>query len=410
MNTKSLASASLINNLNITTQDGEIWFDDVLNKFFFRIETVPNVFTDIEVGLSGGVQIVGGLALDANYPEATAGQAFIALNDGQIGGVAGPQVKKGEMILCITDTAGGDEEAAGADYSIQQLNIDLTDIRITGGEISGLTFLRSALLTPNTEADELLIGTLSRTVAGSNASASRLLGGDGADDAALGGSGGLVNTQGGVGGDGTALASTGGAGGSNEFQAGTGGSGGATGGAGGEVEFEGCTGGASSDAGGTGGTGGRAELQGGTGGADGEGTSGTGGKGGDVDLLVGSGGAGNTPGQRGFINETSGFVKSRTETALVAFAGGGQANALLLDATNNKIDTVLDAADSVRFPVAEVGMDIVVQNANPLGNAVDVFPAVGGEIDGGGVDAAISLANGSFIRVVCYVVDEWELN
>ena len=49
MKTKSLDSASDVNNLNITTQTGEVWFDNVLNKFFFRIETAPDVFTDIEI-------------------------------------------------------------------------------------------------------------------------------------------------------------------------------------------------------------------------------------------------------------------------------------------------------------------------------------------------------------------------
>lgn len=658
---KNLTSAALVNDRLASGDQVVLWRLASTGELFIRLSTG----VDVPIVVSGGIIIKGSLALPANYPAATIGDAFIAANDGQIGGGAGPEVEKGELILCINTTAGGDEAAAGADYIISQINFDFANVDITGGTITGISLMRAvayraldeatsiALLTDDrtvagadaadaavisgkggddgaaggaggssateggsggdtvdaaslggdggtgsiiggdggdgggagstggdggnvsmlpgdggaganpgkggfsrtarivmigtragivakagggqdisvalihttnlvetvandgdsvtlpealiignlaspdletgmemiisnessavlnksldifpftgeeingggannpivlprgtfvklhcfedgkwefvsinpisvkffggtitgltelrsvslqalTEADSLLVGTENRTVAGAEGGIFLILTGRGGDDVDAGGDGGLYNVGLGDGGDATDPGSVGGKGGSSEFQAGSGGSGVLTGGKGGLLSFQGKDGGDSTGAGGSGGDGGATTLLSGNGGDDTEGGSGVGGNGGDVELIPGVAGAGDTPGKDGFI-KSEGLEKHKTATALVANPGGGQANGLLLEATNNKADIVATAGDSFKLPEAEVGMEIVFQNSAAV-NSADLFPADGDEIDGAGVNNPLAVAKGTFVRIVSYVDGEWELN
>lgn len=372
MKTKSLSLPTQINNLLITSQDGEIWFDNALNKFFFRIETAPDVFTDIEVGLSGGINIVGGLALPANYPAATIGQAFIATNNGQIGGGAGPEVEKGELILCIEDTAGGDEAAAGFAYSIQQLNIDLSNIDITGGTIVGITEMRASDYRGLSETDPAALLTDDRTLAGADAFPAEIKSGKGGNDPLAGGVGGASGVIGGAGGDTTDDASTAGNGGDGQYIGGDGG--------------------------------------------DALGVGSNGGDGGNAVMNPGEGGAGASPGLAGF-SKIGKIKMTGNKTDFVAKVGGGQDGSLALTESNTKVDTVASLNDSVTLPGAtvldaglrDVGMDMRVVNDRNSAFAMNVYPFPGDHFAGLADDVPISVAPNSNIEVHCFVNKEWEL-
>lgn len=72
--------------------------------------------------------------------------------------------------------------------------------------------------------------------------------------------------------------------------------------------------------------------------------------------------------------------------ALTAHAGGGQTNALALTSLYNEITTVGTAADSVKLPLAAVGLAIVVANA-AASNSMQVF--------GAGTDTINNVATGT---------------
>lgn len=61
---------------------------------------------------------------DPDYPAAVTGDVYRVSVAGKIGGAAGVDVENGDLLLCITDNAGGSQAAVGADWSIGQTNID----------------------------------------------------------------------------------------------------------------------------------------------------------------------------------------------------------------------------------------------------------------------------------------------
>lgn len=83
---------------------------------------------------ASGVRIVGVLntSTNPNYPAATAGQAWHVSVAGRIGGVAGELVEAGDLIVCVTDTAGGTEAVVGGDFIIMQSNNDYATETIAG--------------------------------------------------------------------------------------------------------------------------------------------------------------------------------------------------------------------------------------------------------------------------------------
>jgi hypothetical protein len=64
-----------------------------------------------------------------NYPAADRGHTYRVSVAGKIGGASGINVEAGDILLCLTDgTAGGDQAAVGASWSIAQVNLDGTVI------------------------------------------------------------------------------------------------------------------------------------------------------------------------------------------------------------------------------------------------------------------------------------------
>jgi hypothetical protein len=88
----------------------------------------------------------------------------------------------------------------------------------------------------------------------------------------------------------------------------------------------------------------------------------------------------------------NGFSQGLT-LALIAHAGGGQAGAVLCPSNINIITAVATANDSVILPLmtaALSGTTVVVFNS--AGNAANVFPAVGQQINVLGVNVAANVA------------------
>src|SRR5438105_7298913 len=61
----------------------------------------------------------------------------------------------------------------------------------------------------------------------------------------------------------------------------------------------------------------------------------------------------------------------RNRSGIIAFAGGGQANATVLGVGINNVETVATAADSVQLPLAIPGTTCTINNATA--NACQVF-------------------------------------
>lgn len=78
-------------------------------------------------------------------------------------------------------------------------------------------------------------------------------------------------------------------------------------------------------------------------------------------------------------------------TGITAFAGGGQASAVVLTNAINIIATCATGGDSVMLPVAEQGDEVTIDNQGAA--SCNVFPQVGGAIRGAAANAALALAN-----------------
>jgi hypothetical protein len=95
-----------------------------------------------------------------------------------------------------------------------------------------------------------------------------------------------------------------------------------------------------------------------------------------------------------------------TTNAITAFAGGGQASAVLLTTVINRVTTVGTAADSVKLPAAVAGLSITVINA-AAANAMNVFPATGDAINALAANTALSIVANKTAVFSCAVAGQW---
>jgi len=86
--------------------------------------TVDSAGTVTPIGV-GSFEIIGDIDCSANpnYPAASQGDAYRVSVAGKIGGGAGPDVQVGDIIVAWADNAGGTQAAVGADWSIEQGNL-----------------------------------------------------------------------------------------------------------------------------------------------------------------------------------------------------------------------------------------------------------------------------------------------
>ena len=77
---------------------------------------------------------------------------------------------------------------------------------------------------------------------------------------------------------------------------------------------------------------------------------------------------------------------------ITAAAGGGQANAVGIVAQISRVATVATTADSIKLPLAGpyIGAELTVINAGA--NSLNLYPAVGDQINALGANAAFAVA------------------
>lgn len=102
---------------------GQIYYNTSLNVTFFYNGTVWVSMA----AFSGAVTIQGTITnADTNpdYPAGLSGDAyFITTNAGKIGGASGKVVEIGDLLICQTTNAGGDEASVGMDWFVVQNNV-----------------------------------------------------------------------------------------------------------------------------------------------------------------------------------------------------------------------------------------------------------------------------------------------
>lgn len=93
------------------------------------------------------------------------------------------------------------------------------------------------------------------------------------------------------------------------------------------------------------------------------------------------------------------------EDAIVAFAGGGQANATQLTKKVNHVTVVAAPNDSTKLPVGVPGMSLMFWNDGV--NICDIYPAAGGEILNLGVNNPANINPNNNIILGCYAANQW---
>jgi hypothetical protein len=104
-------------------------------------------------------------------------------------------------------------------------------------------------------------------------------------------------------------------------------------------------------------------------------------------------------------NFYGGFFVGGVTDAITA-AGATQATATELTTAVNNVTVVASGADGVRLPIAQPGVQILVRNSD-ASDALNIFPASGGQINALGVDTAYSLAAGSTIQLFATTTTQW---
>ena len=109
-------------------------------------------------------------------------------------------------------------------------------------------------------------------------------------------------------------------------------------------------------------------------------------------------------GANGSPNPTFPFLVSTADN-LVATAGGGQANALPLTASLNRLATVATAGDSVKLPKSAAGLEVTIVNDGA--NACQVFSNDIAAINGAAAGTGFSLAAGKVATFFCTTAGLW---
>lgn len=104
----------------------------------------------------------------------------------------------------------------------------------------------------------------------------------------------------------------------------------------------------------------------------------------------------------------SGLQTISGQDGLTAKAGGGQGGGPVINRMVNRITTVATIGDSVTLPASVPGMQIIIINA-AAANSMNVFPAVGEQINVAGTNAAFAMAGaaGKAEQFVCVTAGQW---
>lgn len=124
-----------------------------------NIALVSYVDGAIASAVTGLQEIKGSLNCSANpnYPAASSGDTYRVSVAGRIGGLSGPLVSVGDMVIAFSDNAGGTHAEVGSSWAIGESNIQ------------GITSTGTALITASDAAaarDALLLGALATVTPG----------------------------------------------------------------------------------------------------------------------------------------------------------------------------------------------------------------------------------------------------
>jgi len=109
-----------------------------------------------------------------------------------------------------------------------------------------------------------------------------------------------------------------------------------------------------------------------------------------------------------YENLKDGNLLVGSDPAITAFAGGGQANAYQLTKKMNEVTVVAVVNDSIKVGSALVGRVYWITNSGA--NAMNLYPAVGEQISGGGANNPVSIAAGVSRRYICVIAGDWKFN
>lgn len=113
-----------------------------------------------------------------------------------------------------------------------------------------------------------------------------------------------------------------------------------------------------------------------------------------------------------FVEPGVGFAGSLfTESAvnnLVAYPGGGQANATLVTTQTVRVSAVATAGDSIKLPPAAPGLEIVIINRG--GNTVAIYGSGTDTIDELAANAFVTQMNKSMVIFSCTGTGQWYTN
>lgn len=105
----------------------------------------------------------------------------------------------------------------------------------------------------------------------------------------------------------------------------------------------------------------------------------------------------------------NGFGLTGSNDAVVAYAGGGQANAYLLTKQYNSIITCASANDSVKCLNALISFQYVIRNSTSTNDAM-VYPASGEKFDGLAINEGYPLEAGGQITLTCILAGVWKIS
>lgn len=98
-------------------------------------------------------------------------------------------------------------------------------------------------------------------------------------------------------------------------------------------------------------------------------------------------------------------VWNSSTTGVTAYAGGGQANAVLLSNRYNDVTTVATTNDSTKLPTATVGRTSTVKNSGA--NTLMIYPPVGEAFEGLAINAGKTISSGSIMDFHCFTTGVW---
>lgn len=110
-------------------------------------------------------------------------------------------------------------------------------------------------------------------------------------------------------------------------------------------------------------------------------------------------------GQAGQVTTEAGLIASSTTNAITAHAGGTQALGVPLTTGINRVTVVGTGGDSVVLPASTPGVSVVVVNTAAL--SLNVFPAVGDQVNALGANAAFAVATTKVAAFFCTNAGQW---